>query len=85
MGMSAVTITQFIILICAMIMLTLRAAFYEVVDESELVDPRRCLICCARNRRNKQQEKLPCQADPQTPAAGPNSDAPILENVDGIS
>ena len=46
-GLSAITITQFIILLCAMVMLTLRAAFYEVGDESELVEPPRgCCSCC---------------------------------------
>ena len=56
-GLSAITITQFIILLCAMVMLTLRAAFYEVVDESELLEPRACRSCCRRQRRTDAEEE----------------------------
>jgi hypothetical protein len=69
--MSVVTITQFIVLVCAMIMLTLRAAFYEVVDESELVDIRRCPICRSRNRR---QHQPTCPPDPNS--GEPNENRP---------
>jgi hypothetical protein len=55
-GLSAITITQFIILLCAMVMLTLRAAFYEVVDESELVEPRACMSCCRRRQPRSDTE-----------------------------
>lgn len=44
-GFVWISSAQFVILLCAMIMLTLRVAFYELVDESELVQPRGCCSC----------------------------------------
>jgi hypothetical protein len=50
-GFVWVAFTQFMILLCAMIMLTLRVAFYELVDESELIQPKRgCCPCGPRGQ-----------------------------------
>lgn len=50
-GFVWIAFTQFMIILCAMIMLTLRVAFYEIVDESELIPLRRgCCPCGSRGR-----------------------------------
>jgi hypothetical protein len=76
-GLSAITITQFIILLCAMVMLTLRAAFYEVVDESELLQPRGCRTCCRRRRQTNEE----AEAGPDDFSATEEVDAPKAQDV----
>lgn len=51
-GLAWVASTQFVVLVCAMVLLTLRSGFRESVDESQLrvVQMRRgCFRCCGAN------------------------------------
>jgi hypothetical protein len=55
-GFVWIAFTQFMIILCAMIMLTLRVAFYELVDESELIQVRRGCCPCGRSRQQAEDD-----------------------------
>jgi hypothetical protein len=55
-GFVWISFTQFMIILCAMIMLTLRVAFYELVDESELIQVQQGCCPCGRSGLQPEDE-----------------------------
>lgn len=52
-GFGWIAATQIVILICSLIFLTLRVAFYELVDESEINKSRPSCTSCLRFRKSR--------------------------------
>lgn len=85
-GFVWIAFTQFMIILCAMIMLTLRVAFYELVDESELIQVRRGCCPCGRSRRRDEDDHLDGGVmgeeieEPQKSYAAKNATDPDLQS-----
>jgi hypothetical protein len=90
-GFIWIAFTQFMIILCAMIMLTLRVAFYELVDESELIPLRRGCCPCGSRRQQEgsfddavREEDVPGPVPMETAKSFAEQDTQSRQSGDGF-